>query len=60
MMISSITYVNPVKIFSSDDLPAPDGPIMPVNSPDLKHPDTLFRTIFFSENILKEKKNFVI
>lgn len=43
-----VTYVNPVRMFSSDDLPAPDGPMMAVSSPDLKHPDTPFRMFLFS------------
>lgn len=41
------TYTNPVNIFSNEDFPAPDGPIMAVSSPDLKVPDTPFRIVFF-------------
>lgn len=37
------THVKPVRILSSEDLPAPDGPIIAVSSPDLKHPDTPLR-----------------
>lgn len=45
---SKLAYVNPVSMFSSEDLPAPDGPIMAVSSPDRNEPDKSFRTIFVS------------
>lgn len=44
-----ITYWNPVRIFNSDDFPAPEGPIIAVNSPDLNSPDTPFIICLFSE-----------
>lgn len=37
------TYWKPVRILSSEDLPAPDGPMIAVSSPDWKHPDTPLR-----------------
>ena len=43
------TYVNPVKIFKSDDLPAPDGPIIAVSSPERNSPDTPFSTFLVSK-----------
>jgi len=33
----------------SDDFPAPDGPIIAVNSPQLKRPETPLRTVFVSK-----------
>lgn len=42
------TYWNPVRIFSRLDFPAPDGPIMAVNSPDLKWPDNPFKMVLVS------------
>lgn len=41
------TYLKPVRKFSNDDFPAPDGPIMAVSSPDLKCPETPFNICFF-------------
>lgn len=32
------TYVKPASAFSSVDFPAPDGPIIATNSPDLNSP----------------------
>lgn len=42
--------MNPVNIFRSVDLPAPLGPIIAVNSPDLNSPDISFKTCFFPAN----------
>lgn len=50
------TYMNPVKIFNSVDLPAPLGPIIAVNSPDLNSPDTPFRTVFWAKPIEAREK----
>ena len=51
--------MKPVRIFKSDDFPAPEGPKIAVNSPDLKRPDTPFRTVFFSV-IIKINKHKLI
>lgn len=45
------TYWNPVRILRSVDFPAPDGPIIAVNSPQLKRPETPLSTCFFSKTI---------
>lgn len=50
------TYMNPVKIFNNVDLPAPLGPIIAVNSPDLNSPDTPFSTVFWAESIEEKEK----
>lgn len=42
------SYVYPVRMFSSEDFPAPEGPIIAVSSPELNFPDTPFRTVFLS------------
>lgn len=46
MRIKNSTYKYPVKMFNNVDLPAPLGPIIAVNSPDLNSPDTPFSTVF--------------
>lgn len=43
-----ITYVYPAKISINVLLPAPDGPITAVSSPDLNSPFNPFNTVFFS------------
>jgi hypothetical protein len=43
-------YVNPESTRSNEDFPAPEGPMMAVNCPELKLPDTFFSTSFFSAN----------
>lgn len=48
-----LTHVNPVRMLSNDDFPAPEGPIIAVSSPDLKQPDTLLRICLSSGNKLK-------
>lgn len=40
MFLEILTYVYPAKIFKSVDFPAPDGPIMAVNSPAANSPLT--------------------
>lgn len=35
--------MKPVKMFNKVDLPAPEGPMIAVNSPDLNSPDTDLR-----------------
>lgn len=40
--------MNPVNIFKRDDFPAPLGPIIAVNSPDLNVPETPFNIGFLS------------
>lgn len=45
------TYIYPVRIFNNVDLPAPLGPIIAVNSPDLNSPDTPLRTVFCAEQL---------
>lgn len=42
------TYWNPVRMLRSDDLPAPEGPIIAVSSPDLNFPLMPLITVFFS------------
>lgn len=44
-------------MFKSDDFPAPEGPIMAVNSPDLNSPDTPLITWRFSERENLSKVN---
>lgn len=48
------TYMKPVRIFNNVLFPAPEGPIMAVNSPDLNSPETPFNMVFLTE---KKKKN---
>lgn len=43
------SYWNPVNMLRSDVFPAPEGPIIAVNSPDLNIPETPLITCFFSE-----------
>lgn len=43
-------YVNPESTRSNEDFPAPDGPMIAINCPELKLPDTPFRTSFVSAN----------
>lgn len=50
-----VSYVNPVKMLSSDDLPAPDGPIIAVSSPERNWPEILSSTIFVSNSKKVEK-----
>lgn len=38
-------YLYPVSMLSSVDFPAPEGPIMAVNSPDFKRPLTDFKML---------------
>jgi hypothetical protein len=45
----STTYVYPAMISISVDLPAPEGPMMAVSSPDWNSPLTRFRMHFDSE-----------
>lgn len=52
--------MKPVNIFNNDDFPAPEGPRIAVNSPDLKRPDTPFRTVFFSEIIKINKHKLIV
>lgn len=51
-------YMKPVRMFSSDDLPAPLGPMMAVNWPDRNSPETPFRMLFFS--IKRTTKRFTV
>lgn len=44
----SFSYLYPVRIFSRVDFPAPEGPIMAVNSPDLNLPLTDLRIVLAS------------
>lgn len=46
-----ISYIKPVSRLRSVVLPAPEGPIMAVNSPDLNFPETPFRICFLPEKI---------
>lgn len=43
-------------MFNSVDFPAPLGPIIAVNSPDLNSPETPFNTDFCSERQMKREK----
>jgi len=45
-----LTHLYPVRMFSSVDFPAPEGPIIAVSSPDRSLPLTDFRIVFTSEN----------
>lgn len=38
-----------MRILRSVDFPAPEGPMMTVNSPELKRPETPLSTCFFSK-----------
>ncbi|CAD6217259.1 GSCOCG00004752001-RA-CDS [Cotesia congregata] len=44
--MSSMSICLALSTFSKVDFPAPEGPIMAVNSPDLKQPLTPFRIGF--------------
>lgn len=46
--IKILTYEYPARMFSSVVLPAPEGPMMAVSSPGLKHPLTPRRICFAS------------
>lgn len=46
---NSYTYVKPARMFKRVLLPAPDGPIMTDNSPDLNCPDTPCRISLLSK-----------
>lgn len=48
-------YMYPVRMFSNVDFPAPLGPIIAVNSPDLNSPDTPLSTVFCT---VKETRQF--
>ncbi len=52
----SYTYMKPVKMFNNVDLPAPEGPIMAVNSPDLNSPETDLRMSRVSVLMKKKEK----
>lgn len=52
LIVYRATYWNPVKMFSNVDFPAPDGPIIAVNSPDLNFPDTFLSICFLPVRIL--------
>lgn len=51
-----ITYVNAAKTFNKVDFPAPDGPMMAVNSPDLNSPLTPLRIFLVARKIRKKIK----
>lgn len=48
MLIKHSTHLYPVKMFSNVDLPAPEGPIIAVSSPERSRPLTLFRIVLSS------------
>lgn len=54
MTYKANTYLNPVSAFMREDLPAPEGPMMAVSSPDLNRPCRFLRIVFSA----KEKKDF--
>lgn len=56
IMFTNITYINPVRMFKSVDFPAPEGPMMAVNSPDLNSPDIDLRM----SRVSVKKKNFFL
>lgn len=56
IMFTNITYINPVRMFKSVDFPAPEGPMMAVNSPDLNSPDIDLRM----SRVSVEKKIFFL
>lgn len=43
-----MTHLYPVRMFKSVDFPAPEGPMIAVNSPDRRRPLTDFRIVFAS------------
>lgn len=50
------THLNPEMAFKSEDLPAPDGPIIALNCPFLKTPLTPCNKHFFFESVTAIKK----
>lgn len=55
--VHGVTYLYPVRMFNKVDFPAPDGPIIAVNSPDRSRPLTFFKIVFTPE---KKEKILVI
>lgn len=56
--ICVLTHLYPVRMFSSVDFPAPEGPMIAVNSLDLSLPLTDLRIVFTSINRTKLLNSF--
>ena len=52
----SWAYLYPAKAFIKDDLPAPDGPMMAINSPGRKEPERPLRIVLFPEEDLVKQQ----